>query len=157
MLFRSDESGGRVDIVKDLMALVPTKVCRDYYGLDIDDEDAFAEWTIAVSTMLFGDPFGDLATRELGLTAGALLRQTIIRSIAKAHTAAASDGSRTASSPDTIVARLVRLQRSGNSALTDDVIRSIVYGMVIGFVPTCTLGASNIWQVLLECPTAMEY
>ena len=66
-----DESGGRIDIIKDLMALVPTKVCRDYYGLDIDDEDAFAEWTIAVSTMLFGDPFGDLATRELGLTAGA--------------------------------------------------------------------------------------
>ena len=152
-----EQSGGRIDVVKDLFALVPAKVCRTYYGLEVDDEDAFAEWTIAISTMLFGDPFGNPVTRHVGLAGGAMLRETIIRSIAKTHTDAAQGSGATGSPRDTIAARLVALQRNGGAALTDDVIRSILYGMVIGFVPTNTLAAGNIWQVLLERPEAMNY
>ena len=150
-----DQGGGHIDVVKDLFALVPTKVCRAYYGLDIEDEDAFSEWTVAVSTMLFGDPFGDPTTRSVALAGGTLLRKTIMRSIDKAHADLTRSANPTQS--DTIAARLVALQRSGDSTLTDDVIRSILYGMVIGFVPTCTLAAGNVWQVLLERSDAMEY
>src|SRR3989442_2677997 len=47
---------GRIDAIEDLLTRVPTLLCRDYYGIDVPDPKLFAQWTIAVSTYVFGPP-----------------------------------------------------------------------------------------------------
>ncbi|TIS75313.1 MAG: cytochrome, partial [Mesorhizobium sp.] len=44
------------DAIGGLMKIVPVRICRDYFGLEIDDETEFADWSIALSALFFSDP-----------------------------------------------------------------------------------------------------
>ena len=54
-------SGGRIDVMQDLLGRVFTETCSDYFGLDLDEPDAFADRTMSVSALIFADPFGSRA------------------------------------------------------------------------------------------------
>ena len=60
-------SGGRIDVMKDFITRVATETCVRYFGLQVDDPDAFAEWAMSISAVLFADPLGSAATRRLAL------------------------------------------------------------------------------------------
>ncbi|MDP8915749.1 MAG: cytochrome P450, partial [Pseudomonadota bacterium] len=51
-----EASPGRLDAVRDLITRVPTEICEKHYGVKVPDEVRFGEWTIAMSTFMFGDP-----------------------------------------------------------------------------------------------------
>ncbi|MFT4115588.1 cytochrome [Bradyrhizobium sp.] len=135
-----DASQGRIDVMKDLITRVAAETCAEFFGLSVDDPDAFAEWSMAISALLFADPFGDPATRRLGLAGASRVRSVI-------------DASRKRLSVDppppppgldrTILRRLV------DTGITDDEIRAIMVGMITGFIPTTTLAAGNIIEQLL--------
>jgi cytochrome P450 len=72
-----DVSGGRIDVMKDLITRVASETCAEYFGLNVDDTDAFAEWAMSISALLFADPFGNPATRNLGLAGAARVRSVI--------------------------------------------------------------------------------
>ena len=57
--------------------------------------------------------------------------------------------------PNTITARLVRLQAEGAPGLSDVVIRSYLIGMITGFVPTNTMAAGHMLEMLLRRPDFM--
>ncbi len=149
-----DDCDGRIDAMRDLLTRVPTEVCGEYFGLRIDDPDGFAEWSMAVSKLLFGDPLGDATTRRLALAAGLRLGQVIDQSMISAKKAA--PGSALA---NTVLGRLCAMQAAGSSAApgpTDGAIRAMMMGLATGFVPTNTLASGHILEVLLEKKEAME-
>jgi cytochrome P450 len=137
-------SGGRIDVMKDYITRVATETCIRYFGLTgIDDPNAFAEWAMSISALLFGDPFGNRATRQLALNGSARIRNVIDRSIVEQRK----------SPTDTVLGRLVKLQGS-DSTVSDGKIRAILVGMIAGFIPTNTLAAGRILQELLRRPQA---
>jgi len=138
-------SGGRIDVMKDFITRVATETCIRYFGLTVDDPDAFAEWSMSISALLFADPLGDPATRKLALNGSTRIRNVIDRSIA----------AQKAAPTDTVLGRLIDLQNR-DSTVSDAKIRAILVGMVAGFIPTNTLAAGRIFQELQRRPEAMH-
>ncbi len=132
-------SGGRIDVVKDLMTRVATETCCAYFGLKVEDPDAFAEWAMSISALLFADPFGAPATRRLALNGAAQIRNVIDRAV---------DRVTQYPETDTVVGRLVAQRAAG--AVTTGQIRAILVGLVTGFIPTNTLAAGKMLQELLR-------
>jgi cytochrome P450 len=139
-------AAGRIDVMQGLMTRVAAETCCGYFGLAVDDPDSFAEWTIAMSALLFADPLGSPTTRRLAIYGAARVRTVVDQAIA-AHQASPS--------LDTIVGRLVA-RKNVDADLTDEKIRAIVMGLVIGFIPTNSLGAGKMLLALLDRPQAMR-
>ncbi|MFZ1774386.1 MAG: cytochrome, partial [Rhizobiaceae bacterium] len=66
-----------VDVVGRLLRIVPARICREYYGMLIDDEAEFTDWAIALSSLFFADFFGSAVTREMAVSAAAKLDETL--------------------------------------------------------------------------------
>lgn len=128
------------DAVADLMKIVPVRICRDYFGLEIDDESEFADWAMALSALFFSDPTASPVTRQLAVVAGDRLIKVIDRSIDAIREKGAKD--------EQPLARLVRLLDQDRLSLPD--IHSIMLGMIAGFVPTNVLAGSNCLDVILS-------
>ena len=143
-------SGGTIDVISDLVTRVAAETCARYFGLDITDPDAFAEWAMSLSALLFADPSGEAATRTLALNGAARVRAVVDRAIRKSR-------ENPGRGDDTLVDRLVALQASGEAlSPTDDEMRAILVGMVVGFIPTITLGAARMLEELLRRPKVMK-
>ncbi|CCV13685.1 cytochrome P450 [Mesorhizobium sp. STM 4661] len=134
------------DAISGLMKIVPVHICRDYFGLEIDDESEFADWAIALSALFFSDPTANPTTRELAVVAGDRLIKVIDRSIDAIRQKGA-----TAEQP---LPRLVALLDQGKLSLPD--IHSIMLGMIAGFVPTNVLAGGNCLDVILSRPDARQ-
>jgi len=131
-------AGGRLDAVQELITRVPTLVCEEYYGVTAPDRVLFGQWTIAMSTYMFGDPADNPAIARAALAAGDHLRPVVDAALAKA---------KAGGSPGTIAERLA----------TDDEVshaeaRAILIGMITGFVPTNTMAAGHMLEMLLRRP-----
>jgi len=142
------QSGGRLDAIETLITLVPTRVCEHYYGVRVADELRFAQLTIAMSTFMFGDPTDDPTIRDQAVKAGDEFRPIIDAAIAAAR---AEPGSR-----DTIAKRLLAERMPDGEPLSDPTIASILIGMITGFVPTNTMAAGHMLEMLLRRPRFME-
>lgn len=148
-----ENSQGRLDVVGDLITRCAAETCARYYGLPVDDPAAFADWTMAVSQMLFADPFGDQEVRRRGLYASARLQQLVRRGIAEAR-----ERRRNGSPADTIINRLldqIASQPKGE-ALGDDELCANLVGLVTAYIPTSPLAGGKMLQVLLDNPDVME-
>ena len=133
--------GGYVDAIAGLITHVAIDVCRDYYGVAVprEQESDFANTTFAISRWLF-DPAKDSRFEGLGSEASARLRRRIHRSIALAK----------GDPRDTVIRRLVQAD------LPNAQICAIIFGMISGFVPTSTMAAGHILQVLLSRADAYQ-
>lgn len=153
-----ENGAGRLDVVRDYITRIATETAQGYFGLDIADSDAFAEWSLAASCMLFGDPTGDRKTRDIALNAGARLRLSLANSISRAQRNWASHPKPSKGRLKTILDRLVLLQRQragGPNPISDAEINAILMGMVTGFIPTNTLAAAKMLAELLRRPDVM--
>lgn len=134
------------DAVGALLKMVPVRVCRDYFGMAIDDDEAFSDWSIALSTLFFADPAGNADTRELAVSAAHHMLGAIDRSIERAQ--------RGEIAADTPLARLVLLNEQRPDVISIEEIRSVMMGMISGFAPTNLLAAGNCLDVILTKPEA---
>ncbi len=132
----------RIDAVRDLIWAVPSQLCEDYYGIEIPDKLLFAEWTVAMSSYLFGSCTDKIPTsgRDLAVTAADCFRTVINRAILNA---------RQGDSPGVVLPRLIAMQKS-DPQLTDDVLEAHLFGMVTGFIPTNLLAGGYILSTLLR-------
>lgn len=139
-------SHGRLDAVQDLITRVPILICESYYGVPVAEQERvdFGHWTIAMSTFMFGDPNNKPAYRRAGVAAGDRVRRHIGRTIVDAK----ENGAR----PNTVLARMLEMQRAAGSDLTDEDMRTILIGMITGFVPTNTMAAGHMLEMLLQRP-----
>jgi cytochrome P450 len=134
-----------LDAVRELMWGVPALLCRDYYGLDVQDHLLLADWSVAISSYLFAprrrlEPFVRPKSTDLSEIAAAGMRELIRRSIA--HTKA---GRRYG----------IVLPRMIDLGFPDDVIEAHMVGMITGFIPTNLLAGGNILDTLLRRPDFM--
>ena len=137
--------GGRLDAVQDLITRVPLVICERYYGVRVPKgiEVEFAQWTIAMSNYMFGDPGNNPKLRRAATAAGEQVRFLVDSAI--------ETGKRAPLSRDvTVLRRLLAMQADGAAGLTDDVIRAFLIGMITGFVPTNTMAAGNMLEMLLN-------
>ncbi len=134
---------GRLDAVQDLITRVPILICESYYGVPVAEQERidFGNWTIAMSTYMFGDPSNKPGYRRAGIAAGDRVRRHIGRAIADAK----EKGAR----PNTVLARMLEMQRATGGDVTDEEIRTILIGMITGFVPTNTMAAGHMLEMLL--------
>jgi cytochrome P450 len=139
-------AGGKLDAIQDLITLVPSLICEEYYGIPIPNKREFAQWTIAMSTFMFGDPTDNPAYRRCALAAGANVRPLVDNAIGSAKGMGGKAGS--------VLSELTDMQRTDPS-LTDEVIRSYLIGMITGFVPTNTMAAGHMLEMLLRRPDFM--
>lgn len=130
------------DVVDNLLKVVPVRICRDYYGMLIEDEKMFADWANALSGLFFADPLGDPVNRELAVVAADRIKRLIDRSIE-----AVREGSTSRCTP---FGRLVTLLDDEPAGLSVGEIHSIMLGMIAGFAPTNLLAAGNCLDVVLS-------
>jgi cytochrome P450/deferrochelatase/peroxidase EfeB len=143
-------SGGRIDVIRDYFARISTEcVCR-LLGMEPDDPDRFGDWTIPLSALLFGDPFGNPVIAELADHGAWRLRGVADNAIAQAREAARYSDIQ---QPLSLLADL--LQPDGR-AWTEAEMRALMMGIATGATPTMTLLAGNIFQWLLARPTRMR-
>jgi Dyp-type peroxidase family len=147
-----ENSNGRIDVVDDLLKRVPSEICLRYFGLSCDDVGAFGDWAIAVSALLFGDPYGDANTRKLALNGAKRLNFVIDDAIRRAQYYRDNNLLRPGKG-ETLIERLVLLQKQ--QTISDAEIRALILGMVTGFIPTNMLAATRMFEVLQSRPNAM--
>ncbi|WP_421936511.1 hypothetical protein [Phenylobacterium sp.] len=138
-------AGGRLDVAGDLITRCATESCARYFGLEIDNPVAFADWATALSRVLFADPFGNKNTRAQALYASRRLREIGKRAIADARM---RDGS-----GDTLADRFIAAQ-AAHPELTDEVICATLVGTTTGYIPTTALAAVKMLEELLRRPDA---
>jgi cytochrome P450 len=128
-----------IDAVQKLITSVALDICEHYYGIDFSNEDRqlFADATIDVS----GHLFGSNPTKEKRGPRVAPAAQHILDIV---------DASLRSPRDKTIASRLVKLH------LDPGLARAILIGMIMGFVPTNTMAAGHILDVLLCKPKAMD-
>lgn len=137
----------RLDAIEDLVIRVPIEICIRHYGVDVPDVRAFGQWTVAMSTYMFGDPLDNPKVKRCALAAGDALRVIVDAAIAKA---------KAGGSPGTVAERLVQAQAK-DPTLTDEVARSILIGMITGFVPTNTMAGGHMLEMLLQRPDFLAH
>ena len=107
---------------------------------------------MALSAFLFGDAYGSEAVRGLAINAARRLRFVIDDAIARTQ-ADLRRGRLDPAACETLVERLVVLQ--SQQPVSDAEIRAILVGLATGFIPTNTLAAARMLDVLLKRPEAM--
>ncbi|MCR5856684.1 cytochrome P450 [Mesorhizobium sp. J428] len=132
------------DAIAGLMKIVPVKICREYFGMIVDDEDEFADWSIALSSIFFSDPTASKVTRELAVVAADRMIRAVDRSIAAVREGTAL--------PDTPLSRMVAMIDQGVLKLEE--VHSVMLGMISGFAPTNLLAGGNCLDVILSKPEA---
>ncbi|MCT7375561.1 cytochrome P450 [Chelativorans salis] len=130
------------DVVDKLLKVVPVRICRDYFGMRIDDEKQFSDWANALSGLFFADPFANPIARELAVVAADRMKRTIDLSIE-----AVRGGTTSRLTP---LGRLVDLLDDTSSDLGIGDVHSIMMGMIAGFAPTNLLAGSNCLDVVLS-------
>ncbi|MEG3145296.1 Dyp-type peroxidase [Sphingomonas sp. RT2P30] len=144
-----EASEGRIDVMRDFVTRCATEVCCTYLGVSPNDPDTFAEWTMAVSAMLFGDPFGDPNTRRQGTIAAAHLRAVFDDAIARV---VANNDAHPGSSREhrTLTDRFITV-----SKMSPPLARASLIGLATALIPTNTLACGNILEQLLSDPSMM--
>ncbi len=145
-----ESSDGRLDAVQDLILEAPLRLCEQYYGLVVPPESRkqFKLATIAMSGYLFGPPFSRPSMQQTVLAGADIVREVIRASVDQELDRAAKEPG---SPPkDTVLARLARGGLDKDSGLDRLLICSFITGMVIGFVPTNTMAAGHILEMLLS-------
>ena len=137
---------GKLNAIRDLITAIPVRICRDYYGYDIkpEEERDFAEWSISLSTLYFADPSGSETLRRQTLIGAAKLQRITDRSIAAVR--------KNPPNKPNPISRLIALQKENPEEISDADIRGIMISMVAGFVPTNTMAAGHMLDVLLSRP-----
>jgi cytochrome P450 len=132
---------GRIDAIPGLITAFALDICRDYYGISLpQDRQKFAYATIDVSGHLFGlPPIEPDAKIDV---AAAYMRAVVDASIEAEMNQSAGK--------DTVLARLVARHGKTPEEPTRRDIRAFLIGMIVGFVPTNTMAAGKILEMLLE-------
>ncbi len=138
---------GRMDVVRDLTRVVPTRLVGTYFGLAGPDDQTFADWATTLFQFIFVDPTNDPALAAAAATAAAHVRATIDGTIA----ARKSDRGRR----DDVLERCLTLQDAGLPGMTDRDIRNNLLGLLVGLIPTTSQAAAQALDQLLMRPDTL--
>lgn len=144
-------SGGEIDAARDYFMRISSECACRLLGLSPDDPDRFGDWTLAVSALVFGDPFGRPETLELADHAAWRLRAVADQAIRQALEPASRPS---LAHGNTLLADLL-LKKDGQ-AWKQPELRALLIGTATGVTPTLTLLCCNILNWLLARPKRLE-
>ncbi len=137
------QSQGRLDVVKQLGLIVPTRLTAAYLGITTENELRFAEQASMMFRYLFiPDNPAEIVDQALGYAAE--FRQDIDRIIRLRHQAT--------SGADDMLERCLQLQRDGRPRMDDVQIRNNLMGLLIGMIPTTSKCVAQVLDQLLNRP-----
>lgn len=137
-----DAAPGRLDVVRDLTRIVPTRLVGDYFGLSGPDDQTFADWATALFQFIFVDPTNDPTVGTAAMAAAAHVRETLDAAIAARK---AARGRR-----DDVLERCLIMQDANLPGMTDLDIRNNLLGLLVGLIPTTSQAASQALDQLLD-------
>lgn len=141
-ILRDNPAG--IDAMKALVTPILLDICEGYFGVLVKDRD-FPLWAMAASGYLF-EPYGDKAVQRTQAEAGAQqLCDAVDRSIKRAYGHIGGGGK-----PGNVIERLVEIQRQDHGEPSDATILALVISMIVAMVPTGTLAAGNMLEMLLR-------
>jgi len=127
-----------LDAMGGLVTPLLVGICERYYGVPVSDPSMFPLWAMAVSNYLF-DAFPAAADAHAQARAGAeRLCAAVDEAIAGGPAA------------DTVLGRLLAAQAQANGVPDNQTIRTIIVSLVTAIVPTGTLAAGNMLEMLLR-------
>ena len=141
---------GRIDVIRDLITRTASEAACRFFGLTAHDPDVFGQLTMALSNQIFGDFTGDANTHRQAKVASAHLAGLTDDAIARVklnnlrHPKSKRDRA-------TLIDRLVT-----DLGVADQQVRATIIGLATAFVPTNTLAAGNIIEVLLDKPALLR-
>ena len=140
-----EASGGDLDVVQDLGAIVPSLLVEDYLGITGPSRAELIDWT----TTLFGYLFfaskpgpGEDEAARVATSARFHIDELIV----------ARSSTPLADRPDDAITRALKLQADGADAMTDVDIRNNLLGIAIGAVPTTSKCVALVVDFLLDHP-----
>lgn len=144
-------SGGRIDVVRQLGRIVPTRWVAAYFGCPWPSDEDLADWSTVIFQYLFTDLNNDPAVATAARDASAKARSWLDESIAKRKAQAVAQQAG-ASQPDDVLARSLALQKAGVPGMDDVGIRSNLLGLFVGAIPTTSKCCSQALDELLKRP-----
>jgi cytochrome P450 len=170
-----DAHDGQIDAVQDLMLPVVLHVLKDYYGMpmaglaerdaiannkrkyeDLSDEekhniarlDAFIIGTNAIAGYTFGpQTLNDKKLRQIHWACNSVWPYLF---------EATNNYGKDDPPDNTIIGRARRLRSQNRMSITDAELRSILLGMIAGFLPTNTNANGKAFDVLMKLPDAKQ-
>ena len=139
-----DASPGRLDVVKELGDVVPTRFVGEYLGTPSPDGNVFAPQAAVLSAYLFL-PVGDF--REKALAAAKAMRPVIAGQIAARK---AQRGQR-----DDVLERCLVMQEAGIPGMDDATLLNNLFGMVVAIIPTTSAAVARAIDELLRRPAEL--
>jgi cytochrome P450/deferrochelatase/peroxidase EfeB len=143
-------ASGRIDVIRDLITRTASEAACRYFGLTAHDPDLFGQWTMALSNQIFGDFTGSANVHRQAKIASAHLAGMIDDAIARVKL----NNLRHKTSKRIRATLIDRLITDHN--LPDQQVRATIIGLATAFVPTNTLAAGNIIEVLVNKPTLLR-
>jgi len=131
-----------INPIDDLFKPAAIAVCEQYFGLVIGNKEQFYESSLAVSSLLFADVSGSAEVRELAMSGAQTLLEVIDYSIHRAK--------EPGDVANSALARLVEAHESNPEGVPLKDVRSIMMGMILGFLPTTMLALGNVLEVILD-------
>jgi cytochrome P450 len=136
---------GRVDVA-DLTKRVPARLAARWLGVTSPDEDTLVAWTLDLFNEIFVNVRDNPAIAAAADRAAAGLRPRLDGEIA------ARKGAGPAAD---VLGRLVAMQATTETALNDEEIRSNLFGLLVGFIPTVAMATTLAIDHLLDRPDAL--
>jgi cytochrome P450 len=140
------QSKGRIDVVKDLGRIVPTRWIADYFGISSNDERTFSEQAVLMFRYLFV-PQNPPDVVKASLDAAAAQRALIDAAVV----ARKSQRGKT----DDVLERCLALQDARAPGMSDVAIRNNLIGLIIGAVNTTATAVSRALDELFRRPDAL--
>jgi cytochrome P450 len=140
------EAGGRVNVA-DLAKRAPARLAARWLGTPGPDEDALIRWTLAMFEDIFVNVKRDPAIARAADRAAAELRPYLDELIRARH----GDGR-----AEDVLGRLLAMQATPETALSDGEVRSNLIGIVTGLIPTIATATTLAIDALLDRPEALE-
>lgn len=134
-----------LDAVRQLLWKVPAQLCREYFGIAVapNDELLLADWSVAMSSFLFGPHWIAPSPQE---SARAMQAAAGFRTLIRAAIQTTLNGNPTG----IVLPRLIRMHLQDPQQLPLAVIEADLFGMVLGFIPTDVMASGNILDTLLR-------
>ncbi len=148
------DAGGEIDVARDVFRRITSEACLEAMGIETDSALDFADYSAACSALIFGDPNGTPWMREQAMI-GAKRKREVLDMNIRAYTAL-SPKARNAVKPKRVLHHLVDLVEAKTGKPLDEdghaLVRTMLFGIITGFVPTAALGAGKLMVFLRKNP-----
>lgn len=138
------QSDGCVDVAQ-LSKRVPARLLARWFGLPGGEEDPLIAWTLSMFEDIFINVKNDPQIHDAALKASAQLRPYLETAVAKREGAGGED----------VLGRLLAMQSTPATALTDEQIATNLIGLATGFIPTVATATTFALDALLDRPEAL--